>query len=381
MTGMPAKAPFDEEMTEFLNAVSRQLMGRGEVRAYADVAALGFWLRKSSLKQLEEKHGFRDGNLHLGRGVAFHIAPSNVPVNFAYSLFAGLLMGNCNIVRVPSREFPQTEMIVDAMNAALEGHEGLRPYMALIRYGREKEINDACSSIADVRIIWGGDATIEQIRKSPLPARGTEVAFADRYSFAVIDSDAYMDIEDKRRVASDFYNDTYLSDQNACTSPRLIVWSGSRKEEAKERFWPMLHELVKQKYNFQPVMAVDKLAGLCLAAAEGNNVVMEKTQDNLITRARIKEASPDLIDLRGSCGYFFEYDTDDMLDLKKLCDDKRVQTVGVVGDKKMLAPLIQAGVRGIDRITDIGHTMDFDLIWDGYNLVERMTRTVKFNVI
>ena len=33
----------------------------------------------------------KDESLRLGRGIIFHIAPSNVPINFAYSLVAGLL--------------------------------------------------------------------------------------------------------------------------------------------------------------------------------------------------------------------------------------------------------------------------------------------------
>ena len=42
----------------------------------------------------------------------------------------------------------------------------------------------------------------------------------------------------------------------------------------------------------------------------------------------------------------------------------------------MFLPLLKTGVRGIDRIVPVGKTMDFDLIWDGYNLYERLTRTI-----
>ena len=43
----------------------------------------------------------------------------------------------------------------------------------------------------------------------------------------------------------------------------------------------------------------------------------------------------------------------------------------------MLAPLWKAGIKGIDRVVPVGKTMDFDLIWDGYNLVERLTRVIR----
>lgn len=59
-----------------------------------------------------------------------------------------------------------------------------------------------------------------------------------------------------------------------------------------------------------------------------------------------------------------------------MCDDKRCQTIAYVGDKEMLFPLLQTGIKGVDRIVPIGKTMDFDLIWDGYNLFERLTRQI-----
>ncbi len=138
-------------------------------------------------------------------------------------LGADALTGNKNIVRVPSKEFEQVDIIADAIKSALEEHTSIRPFINLVRYDRDKDVNDLFSSIADMRVIWGGDATISELRKSPLPPRSGEITFADRYSIAVIDSDSYLRIEDKTRVANDFYNDTYFSDQNACTSPRIVI--------------------------------------------------------------------------------------------------------------------------------------------------------------
>ena len=64
------------------------------------------------------------------------------------------------------------------------------------------------------------------------------------------------------------------------------------------------------------------------------------------------------------------------MELKPICDDTHCQTVSYIGDRKMFLPLLEAGIRGVDRIVPIGKTMDFDLIWDGYNLYERLTRTI-----
>ncbi len=79
---------FSNEACEFLNAVSKPLL---KVRNFPDVATLGFWCRKASTSKMAA--AYKSLN-RIGRGIIFHIAPSNVPVNFAYSFAAGLLAGN-----------------------------------------------------------------------------------------------------------------------------------------------------------------------------------------------------------------------------------------------------------------------------------------------
>lgn len=376
LPSIPAMIPFNDRIINFLNEVSRALMSDREAKAYSDVVTFGFWIRKSSLLGLKEKFDNNDDALHMGKGVAFHIAPSNVPVNFAYSLVAGLLTGNANIVRVPSKEFPQVNILVRAFNKVLADYVDIMPYILLVSYGRDKEINDVFSSIADMRIVWGGDATITDLRKSALPPRSGEVTFADRYSFAVIDSDCYMKIKDKEKVADNFYNDTYFTDQNACTSPRVVIWTGEQINEAKTNFWSTLHRLVEKKYTFQPIQGVNKLTSSYLISAVLPGCKIVPHQDNLIIRVCVPEITGALMDYKDNSGYFFEHDCTDILDIIGLCNDKRCQTIAYIGDKNMILPLIQAGVKGIDRIVPMGKTMNFDLIWDGYNLPALLTRAV-----
>lgn len=376
LPNIPAKIPFDDSIVDFLNEVSRKLMGNRAAKAYSDVVTFAFWIRKSSVMRLKERFEKKDNVLHLGKGVAFHIAPSNVPVNFAYSLVAGLLNGNANVVRVPSKDFPQVSIIAEAFNEALSGNETMRPYIQLVRYGRDKDINDLFSSIADVRVVWGGNQTIEELRKSPLPPRSGEITFADRYSLAVIDSDSYLEIEDKNRVAEDFYNDTFFFDQNACTSPRVVVWTGTRIDEAKKVFWETEHKLAEMKYTFQSIQGVNKLTSSYLIAVAEPGVKVEGHKDNLIVRVKVPEIKDNLMDYRDNSGYFYEYECKDILEIKDLCNDKRCQTIAYIGDSKAVLPLIETGVKGIDRVVPMGKTMDFDLIWDGYNLPALLTRTI-----
>lgn len=376
---IPARMPFDEDILDFFNDVSRKLMADRRVKEFPDVVTFAFWIRRASALRLKERFHRENGNLRMGRGIIFHIAPSNVPVNYAYSLAAGLLTGNVNLVRLPSKDFPQTDLINSAIEDLLEKYPQLKPYICLMRYGRQEEINDLLSGIADVRIIWGGDATIEEIRKSPLPPRSGEITFADRFSLAVIDSDSYMALEDKGRAAEGFYNDTYLTDQNACTSPRMVIWMGGRIQEAKEIFWEELHKQVRQRYVFQPIQGINKLTSGYFLAAAHDGIKIEKSEDNLIIRVRVPKITGDLMEFKDNCGYFLEYDCKDVLEFFPLCNDDRCQTIAYIGDKMMLLPLLGRGAKGIDRIVPVGKTMDFDLIWDGNNLYERLTRIVSLN--
>lgn len=383
MPKLYGREPFLPEIQEFCDDISKELLKMLNGRNYPDIITLGFWLRKASTVALRKRFEIKGGNVHLGRGVIFHVAPSNVPVNFAYSLFVGLLCGNANIVRVPSGNFPQVPMIISAIHKALGMHPDMAPYICLAKYGHEQEINDYFSAICDVRIIWGGDATIAEIRKSPLSPRATEVTFSDRFSLAVIDIDTYsmMNEREKREIARGFYNDTYLTDQNACTSPRVVVWLNSKgKEKERKEFWLGLWEIVEKEYVFQDIQGINKLTKKYLLAADKEigikeNKMIEK-KDNRLICIEIDKLREELSGYFDNAGYFLEYEAEDISELSLLCNSNRCQTIGYVGEKEMFEPLIKMGVKGIDRIVPIGRTLNFDLIWDGFNLYERLVRTV-----
>lgn len=384
ITNVIPKRPFAQEVLNFFADLSKELMTNEKARVLPDVVTLGFWIRESSLLSIKDR--FLDGvdNYHVGRGVVFHISPSNVPVNYAYSLFSGLLCGNASVVRIPSKEFPQIKIINEAISKTLEKHTDIAPYIILIRYDKNKEINDALSKLCDTRIIWGGDATIVDLRKSELPTRATEITFADRYSLAIIDSDTYMNMTEgsiysrqTTRIASDFYNDTYVSDQNACTSPKIVVWTGSEKENAKNIFWDRLYALVKEKYLFQPIQGIDKLSMQYKAAISYPEEIKQKEKiDNRLIRIAISKPTAKLMKFQGNSGFFYEYDCNDIIELRDICNDTHCQTISLCGNIDILRPLLDSGVKGIDRIVSTGHTMDFDFIWDGYNLFERLTRII-----
>jgi len=375
----PALTPFADEAIDFLNELSKLLMKRG--RGYSDVISFAFWCRRSALIKERERYG--DMGLRLGRGVCLHSTPSNVPVNFAFSFASGLIAGNKNIVRLPAKPFPQVDIIADAVNELLAGEfSHMKPYVIMVKFPPDKATADAFSSICDTRVIWGGDATIAELRQSPLPPRANEITFADRHSICVIDAGEYLAASDKARIANDFYNDTYFTDQNACTSPRAVIWlAGDEKtaEEAKAAFWGELHTLVNEKYDLKPVQAVGKLTAACRAAAAGAGaeIVMEPAEDNLITRLRVKKLTPELMDYKYNSGFFYEYTAKALDEILPLCT-LPCQTLLYYGvePQEIKQFVLKYAPRGIDRAAALGHSMDFSLRWDGYDLVLSMSRTV-----
>jgi len=369
--------PFADEVIEELDALSKALMKDPASRQYPDVVTFAFFCRRGNLMKLREVFSCQSSVIRLGWGVVFHIAPSNVPVNFAYSVVAGLLAGNTNVVRVSQKQFPQVDIIVKHMRAT-NMHR-----VAVVRYPHESNANEVFSGLCNVRVIWGGDATIETIRKNAIPARAFDICFADRYSIAAINADkltenCILNTEHSKTLAERFYNDTYLFDQNACSAPHLICWLGEQDniKKAKEVFWEAVYDYAKAHYQFQDVMAVDKLTALYKQAV-AMPTCEEQTKNNLLRRVEITELPCDIDTFRCAGGYFTECEVESLDDIAPIVTAK-YQTLAYYGfEREELEAFVQRNrLTGIDRIVPFGETTTFALTWDGMNLIDKMSRIV-----
>lgn len=368
--------PFSDAVIEYLNALSGTLLKERECRIYPDAVTFAFFCRKANLLKLKEQY-VSEGELRLGRGTLFHIAPSNVPINFGYSLVAGLVSGNANVVRVSSKYFPQVDLIIRVMKAIAAGYPNVSSRIALVRYDHMSDANAYFSSIANVRVIWGGDVTIQTIRQNAIPPRSFDVCFADRYSIAALKSVAVMAASDAeiKKLAEAFYNDTYLFDQNACSAPHTIFWlASSELEAAKKRFWTAVYEHVSSNYQLQEVMSVAKLATFYRQAAY-MDVRVEEMPDNLVVRVELKELPKNIEDFRCTCGYFSEKSVESLDEISPIVNIK-YQSLGYFGFEKeeLNKFVIRNRFQGLDRIVPIGETTVFSFTWDGYNLINTFTR-------
>ena len=346
-------------------------------RQFPDLMAFAFYTRKANLQRLASS--LRLEEIRLGRGLCFHVAPANIPINFAFTWMFSLLAGNANVVRLPSKDFPQVDALLAIINTALDKYPELKGRNAFVKYPRtDNETTAAYCQMADCRMIWGGDRTIAAIKALPAKPRCVDICFADRYSVALIDGGAVLAADEAQlaRLVEGFYNDTYLMDQNACSSPQVILWEHD-SPQARGRFWGAVEELAKRKYVLQDAVAVDKYTLFCEEAVGNGNIQSVERKGNLLYRVQLKALTPDMIQHRGKAGFFFEYALEDRDELFKVVTEK-FQTItqfGVDVDE-LRRQIVDNHLRGIDRVVSIGQAMDVGVVWDGFDLVRSLSRVI-----
>ncbi len=369
--------PFEPMVLDCLGEISAAILKSLVGRQYPDLTAFAFYIRKANLQKLALN--LNPDEIRIGRGLCFHIAPANIPVNFAFTWVFSLLAGNANVVRLPSKDFPQVDALLAIIKATLDKYPELKERNAFVKYSRtDNETTAAYCQMADCRMIWGGDRTIASIKALPTMPRCVDICFADRYSVALINADAVMSADETQmaRLAEGFYNDTYLMDQNACSSPQVILWEHD-SPEARGKFWEAVEALARKKYVLQDAVAVDKYTLFCEESLENENIKSVIHKGNLLYRVELKTLSPDIVSHRGKAGFFFEYALGNRQELFSVITEK-FQTVTQFGiDAPELAQQIAAvHLRGIDRIVPIGKAMDIGVFWDGHDLIRELSRRV-----
>jgi hypothetical protein len=381
-----ALMPFSQPAMDFIAALGRMLREDPGARRFPELVALGFWARSATISRLRDRFmGQYPGAVRLPRGLAFHIAPSNVDTIFVYSLLLSLLAGNRNLVRVSSRGGDQSGYLVQLLGRALaDAAPEIRAAVAIVRYGHDKVVTDRLSAMAELRIVWGGDQTVNLVRQSPLAPLGAELVFPNRHSLALLSAAAWADSADKPGIARRFVNDALWFGQMACSSPRDIVWLGAGADvaDASASFWAEVEQAAEAaNLEWADAHAVTKLLAAhdlaVEAGARGRAIGILATGANRITVVR----RPGL-DTLGTAsevgnGFFAEYRAATLGEVLAhgAGNWQTIVSLGVPAEAWAEA-LAQARPSGIARIVPIGSALDFDAIWDGVDLLGAMTRLV-----
>ncbi|MBR9971353.1 acyl-CoA reductase [Magnetospirillum sulfuroxidans] len=371
----PAHACFAETTVALGQEISRSLLADADLGRRAEVVALAFFLRQSHSRRLIAQigHGLPDRCLAVPRGRCLVFAPGNVDTMFVYSWWLALLAGNRVAVRLTGQRSALTDSIV-AVLARVLAQPAFAVHAAatrLLSWPHDDAAGAALSGLCDLRVIWGGDASIAAIRSHALGPAATEVTFPDRRSLAVFAASAYLSLEPtaRDRLIRGFAADLSAFDQMACSSPRLLVWCGPDAEPAAADFRPRLGAVLAQS---EPAIAMRKLVNAARAVLDGPEAVVHRFDAGLLV-LKADGAEPD----HCGGGMLAEWRIDGLEHLADLLD-RRYQTLvhfGFDGDSlRQLARRLNG--RALDRMMPVGKALEFASVWDGHDLLRAALRLV-----
>lgn len=362
--------PFANEIVAFTQNLSKRFV---QMRHMPEVVALGYWLRKASMKKMQaEFDKTTEGKLVLARGTTFHIAPSNVDTIFVYSWMLSLLAGNRNIIRISNKT--EINEMLQVILEELTYFEVVAKQTIICTYGHEETATETISLVCHTRVIWGGDETVKAIRKVPLAPLANELTFPDRFSLAVLNAEkvAQLDAEALDALLEQFYNDVFWFDQKACSSPRLVVWVG----EKFDAFWGAFEGKIQaKKYELLAATQVLKYTTSLQLATE--SYVEKVVLNTYFSCVMLDDVPKNVREQHCGGGLFYEYEVKNLIDLAQVIIDKD-QTIAYFGFEKLeLIELVNSiSTRGIDRIVPIGRALEFNGIWDGQSFLTSFTREV-----
>lgn len=368
--------PFNELSINFLNDLSKLILKNRKSKEYPDLITFGFWCREKNILNLKKNYKLEG---LFGRGLVCHITPSNVPLNFLYSFAFGLLTGNSNIVKIPSKQFKVINFFFNIFKKIKKNYLQLFKQNIFIRYDKDEKINIFLSINADARLIWGGDNTVNIFRGYKIKPKCLDISFPDRYSMTLIDCKklANLSIGKLRKLIRNFYNDTYLFDQLACGSPQSIFWI-NKNLKIIEKFWFELNTLCQKYYKISYFINICKLTDLQLNIEKLNLNKKSVNQLKFITRILPNKKGRNITEYRGRYGTFYEFFENN---IKKIFNESnnKIQTITYFGINKklILKNLEQVKPMGIDRIVPIGSSANISLNWDGNDIVKMLTRKIE----
>jgi len=294
-------------------------------------------------------------NNRVPRGTVLHIAPSNIPVLGIYSWYVSSIVGNINIVRL-NKANDDIKLFLDIANKYSDLVNDV-----VIDYGHDDIINQKLTYIVDARMLWGSDKTMYYFSKFSSP-KVKDIVFSDKISVSIINLDMYnkMDDNKKERFIELFYRDVFTYNQEGCSSPKLIYFIGSKDCES---FFHCLNNYIS--YGISHRTVYDKYYRKCVDVVDGNSILYDSTNITAILSDKDNDY--------GYGGYFYCRFYDHCKEIKFPIKCQTVTYFGIARND------ILEWFDYVHRFVPVGQAMEFNEIWDGYDLPFELTKTVYFN--
>ena len=303
-------------------------------------------------------------------------------MSFAYSLVIGILTGNKNIIRIPEKSIDYAKKLSKIFIKLRKTFPDIVNNNTLVYYKKDKKLTEFFSLESDGRIFWGTDETIFDLKKLDSKPNSRDVFFNDKTSISIINLDEVLNLSQNKikKLCRNFFNDTYLFDQNACTSTKIIILIGNKNIKNTDVFWRELNEIIKKNYSLTDFMATDKF--FITSTFLGKNIKQNykvkniKNNINIIQCKKLNDVK--IKNLISRWGLFYEMKCSNIKNIK-IPISKNYQTISYFGlNKKQKEKIfLNDSLKNFNRVVPIGNTMNFQLTWDGYDLINYLTKKIE----
>jgi len=243
------KEIFDDDVIEALGNLSEEI-SNSVVRGLLDKEYIYFaqWIRPRNISRIKDKQYGSTSIICAGRGLTLHIVPTNVKANMLFSLAFGLLAGNSNYIRISGNQHSDYSSVLNILKAWLIKNPEVSKYVLIGTYDTQGIFSNVINSMADARVVWGGDNTVGSLRAMKTKASCHDIYFPDRLSYGYVEMEKLMTITELElsNIARGLAVDISLFSQMACSSPCCLFVNGA-KNDASEA---MLKRLYKQVDGF-----------------------------------------------------------------------------------------------------------------------------------
>ncbi|BDX07785.1 acyl-CoA reductase [Planctobacterium marinum] len=374
--------PFAKETREFIDALSNTLLAEQIFKPHSELTTLGFWLRASNIKRLRQQYFAQDNvssSLFLKPlGGVLHIAPSNVDTMFVYSWVCSLLVGNNNIVRVPSNITEAVQKLLSLISRLLQQPKftSIAQRNLIATWTQQSNVSATLSLMVQARMIWGGNETVQNIRKMPTLPNCRDIAFADKFSVSVLKL-AGKSQDEIDALAELLWRDISTFQQAACSSPRVLVFSDS-PEQQKQHLYSRLMARANSLTNDASTSMNHLVARQLILSQHQDNYLHS---DGPLSVVKIHKLHKDYIAWHPAQNFLYEYDVGDLTELFAWLPEQ-CQTVSHFGFssdelQRAVAPYLGPSV---DRLVPVGQALIFSSHWDGYDVLKQLSRIIELRV-
>jgi hypothetical protein len=373
-------APFAPQRVDLIAGVAEALLNPKRAMASRPAAHFAFWTRRSALMKLAATFAARvpQNALAQPRGLVFHLPPHNVETVFLYSWALSYLAGNANIVRLPRQVSVRMRAVVGLFLERLT--ETRDESQLFVHYPSQGGFGAKISGLSDARVVWGGDAKVALFAPLPLRNGGKSIWFGDRFSFSTINGAALEKLDEAsfQALARKLHDDVFVFDQMACSSPHALYVVGDaathsaavrRLLAASALAWTMDDPAGRVGH------AIGKMTAAFYAAASGRASSVTWQNTNLTSIVVIE---PKRQEIRVGGGFLSVVFVRSLADVASFIREGD-QTITYFGWDRAEVEAV-AAIRtgpGVSRWAPIGTALDFDFIWDGYDIPFELTRLVR----